>query len=288
MDRYPYEKPPRWWAPCPNRLWIKFWKPLHRYQQIFQYRVVKIDVQGLEHLSDAVASQCGVLVTPNHAGHADSYLVMDALERLPGDYYVMTAWQVFALMGRAFRLAYRQHGCFSVDRESTDLKAYRQAVDVLARSSNPLVIFPEGEVYHLNDRVKPFRAGTLSIAATAVRRSGRPVACVPCALKYHYLVDPTPELLKVVERIEHKLGVGPGPSSPGGSHGMAHRGRGRLARTAISGQPANRSASAAHRSAFRRDPDSPRARIWPRRPAIRRARSREGAASENHPPPIAL
>ena len=119
----------------------------------------------------------------------------------------MMAWQVFEMAPRWQQLAFRHHGCFSVDREGTDLAAYRQTIDVLSHTSFPLVIFPEGEVYHLNDYVTPFHEGPLLIASSAVKRSGRPVACVPCALKYHYIDDPTPELLAVVRRIERNLDV---------------------------------------------------------------------------------
>jgi hypothetical protein len=112
------------------------------------------------------------------------------------------------------QLAHAHHGCFSVDREGKDLRAFRQSVKVLADSSSPLVVFPEGEVYHLNDRVMPFRDGTFLIAATAVKRSQRPVACVPCGLKYFYVNDPTPELREIALQIEQRLGVKPAGDLP--------------------------------------------------------------------------
>ena len=89
----------------------------------------------------------------------------------------------------------RWHGCFSVDREGTDMKAFRQATEVLQNSPHPLVIFPEGEVYHLNERTTPFREGAAAIALSAAKRAKRDVVCVPCAIKYEYLEDPRPNLL---------------------------------------------------------------------------------------------
>ena len=51
--------------------------------------------------------------------------------------------------------------------EGTDLAALRQARQVLETEPYPLVIFPEGEVYHLNQRTTPFRDGPAAIAQMA-------------------------------------------------------------------------------------------------------------------------
>ncbi|MDH3717382.1 MAG: 1-acyl-sn-glycerol-3-phosphate acyltransferase [Planctomycetota bacterium] len=207
MDRYPYAQPNRWWSPRPHRGWVRFWRPIRRFQQRRGHRIRQIDVDGLDHVNRASDAGYGVLITPNHAGHGDCYLLLEALSRLPGPSYIMTAWQVFQMMPRWQQIAYCQHGCFSINREGRDFRAFRQAVETLAATSHPLVIFPEGEVYHLNDLVKPFREGTLMIASAAVRQSGRPVACLPCAIKYFYINDPRPQLLTVIQQIERKLGI---------------------------------------------------------------------------------
>ncbi len=186
---------------------MRLWRPWRTWQQRRDYRVVDIEVRGLERVRAAMDRGEGVLVTPNHAGHADCFLLFEALERLPQPPQVMTAWQVFELLPRLQRLVYRHHGCFSINREANDLTAFRWSVRVLQRTSAPLVIFPEGEVYHLNDLVTDFRDGTLAIAMSAVRRGGRPVACFPCALKYFFVEDPTAELEAVMERLEARLGL---------------------------------------------------------------------------------
>jgi 1-acyl-sn-glycerol-3-phosphate acyltransferase len=205
MDRYPYYKPPRWWSPKASRFWMRLWRPWRKWQARRDYHVASIDVRGLELVRAAMARKQGVLVTPNHAGHADCFLLFEALERLPIPPQVMTAWQVFALLPKLQCLVYRHHGCFSINREANDLTAYRWSVRVLEKTSAPLVIFPEGEVYHLNDYITEFRDGTLSIAMSAVKLGKRPVACFPCALKYFFVDDPTPELAAVMERLEERL-----------------------------------------------------------------------------------
>jgi hypothetical protein len=74
-----------------------------------------------------------------------------------------------------------------------------------------LVIFPEGEVLHLNDQTAPFRLGAATAALRGARRSRRPVACIPCALKYQYVDDPTPRLAEVMSRLERRTGLKPAP-----------------------------------------------------------------------------
>lgn len=214
MNRQPWSKPPRWWSPRPSPLLMKAWTPVRRLQQVYQYRVTETEIVGLEHAQAAIAQQHGVLITPNHPGHADSYLLMESLVRLKRRCYVMTAWQVFAMAKRWERMLYRQHGCFSIDREGSDLRAYRQAVSVLAETSDPLAVFPEGDVYHLNDRVRPFRDGTGAMVLSAVKRGGRPVQWIPCAIRYRYTKDPTPELEAVMSLLEQQLHWRPRPDLP--------------------------------------------------------------------------
>ena len=48
-------------------------------------------------------------------------------------------------------------GAFPIDREGADLRAFKAGVEILARGRQPLVIFPEGEVYHVYDRLTPLR-----------------------------------------------------------------------------------------------------------------------------------
>jgi 1-acyl-sn-glycerol-3-phosphate acyltransferase len=188
-----------------NRWWVLFWRPLRRRLQLKTQKLLEIDVRGMEHLKKALEAKHGVLITPNHSAHADVLVVCHVADRLSRPFYFMAAWQVFGKIGTLKRLMLRQHGCFSVDREGSDMRAFRQAVRILQDSCNPLVIFPEGEVYHLNDRVTPFREGPAVIAMMAAKRANRSVVCVPCAIKYEYIRDPTPELERLMSRLEERI-----------------------------------------------------------------------------------
>lgn len=214
MDRTRFEKPPRWWGPKLSSFWIKVWSPLrNRYQKRVQ-RLLQIEVCGLEHVKQALAAGNGVLITPNHSGHADALIMYAAADQLGSPFYFMTAWQVLGLSPRIKSLIFRHHGCFSVDREGTDLRAFKQAVDILQNHPQPLVIFPEGEVYHLNERITPFREGPAAIALAAGHRADREVVCIPCGIRYAYVDDPTPELLALMSRLEEALYWRPAPEKP--------------------------------------------------------------------------
>ncbi len=169
----------------------------------------EVEVRGLEHVQQAMADGYGVLITPNHPSHADPFVLVEASEQLGTPFYFMTAWQVFAMTHRLGRRVLRQHGAFSINREGHDLPAFRAAVSILQSQPHPLVVFPEGEVFHLNDRVMPFRRGAATMALRAAHRSGRPVACIPCGMKFQFVDDPTPSLLAVIARIERQFGWTP-------------------------------------------------------------------------------
>jgi 1-acyl-sn-glycerol-3-phosphate acyltransferase len=161
-----------------------------------------VQVHGLEHLRQAVDQGCGVLVTPNHATHADPFVLLAAGDRLGRPFYHMVAWQSFYLMPVISRWVIRWHGCFSVDREGNDFHAFRQAVDIVERRPQPLAVFAQGEVYHNARRLTPFRPGVARIALAAGRRARRPIVCVPAAIIYRYLEDPTPALQRLCDRLE--------------------------------------------------------------------------------------
>ena len=59
-------------------------------------------------------------------------------------------------------------GAFSVERGGHNEVAKRFAIDVVKRGEEVLVIFPEGEIYYLNDLVQPFKSGAVEIGMQAV------------------------------------------------------------------------------------------------------------------------
>jgi len=205
MNIQPFDHPPRWWSPKLNRGWVFLWRLLRWRLRFKVQRLLEIEVRGLEHLSKTILEGCGILITPNHSGHADPLILYKAADQIGCCFYFMAAWQVFAKLSPVRRMILRQHGCFSVDREGSDMQAFRQGVEILQNRTSPLVIFPEGEVYHINDRVTPFNEGPAAIAMTAAKDQSRSVVCVPCGIKYQYTEDPTEELVELMGRLEDRI-----------------------------------------------------------------------------------
>lgn len=214
MNRLPLAREaPRWETRLSPR-WVRLTRGLRRRKRRREQKLVSVELRGVERLRAVVESGAGVLVTPNHAGHPDPFLLCDVADAVGRPFHFMTAWQVFASVNPVFRRAMQWYGCFSVDREGTDLQALKQAIGILSAGKNPLVVFPEGECYHTNDRVTPFRDGPAVIALTARRHAGRPVYVVPCAIKYRYVQDPTPELEAVMAVLERRVYWRPLPDRP--------------------------------------------------------------------------
>jgi 1-acyl-sn-glycerol-3-phosphate acyltransferase len=159
----------------------------------------------MDRLAKSLSNGHGILLAPNHSFHWDSYCLVSAAERLNTPFYIMTAWQVFDGSGWFTRKSMQRCGCFSVDREGTDLQAMKTAVEILQSRPHPLVIFPEGDVYHTNDRVTPFRDGAAAIALMAARKSERPIDVIPVAIKRWYTEDPTPSFMDTIARLEDRL-----------------------------------------------------------------------------------
>lgn len=174
-------------------------------EQRKKHRLVDVKVHGAQQIQELLRGGQGVLITPNHCSHADAFALYSAADHAATPIYAMMAWQVFARGSWLRAHILRQHGAFSIDREGTDLGALRKAREVLECEPYPLAIFPEGEVYHLNERITPFREGPAAIALMAARKASRSISCVPCAIRYHYIQAPTTELNEVMDRLEKSL-----------------------------------------------------------------------------------
>jgi 1-acyl-sn-glycerol-3-phosphate acyltransferase len=214
MNRQPFETPPRTWQPWMKPWLVRLWRPLINRDLSKHQRIVELDISGIERVQQALASGAGVLITPNHSFHYDSYVLIEASHRVGTPFHFLTAWQVFAMSKWHEQLMLQWHGCFSINREAADLAAFKTAVEILKSKREPLVIFPEGDIYHNNDRVTPFRDGAAAIAMTAAKKAERPIVCIPCALKCFYIDDPTPQLEELMTRLEDGIHWRPRPGLP--------------------------------------------------------------------------
>jgi hypothetical protein len=79
----------------------------------------------------------------------------------------------------------QRSGAFSVDREGADLAAIRTAMNILRECRHPLVIFPEGEIYHHHEELDLLNDGVATILLRAAEKlpEGRKSYAVPCAIR---------------------------------------------------------------------------------------------------------
>lgn len=185
-----------------------------RDRDLSRNQIVEVELRNVDHLARAIDNRHGVLITPNHSFHFDSYCLLRASDQLTTPFYIMTAWQVFGISTPWQQWVMQKNGCFSVNREGVDTESFKTAVDILQNRPHPLVIFPEGDIYHTNDHVTPFREGAAAIAMAAARKAQRPVSAIPVALRANYLDDPIPSVVKTLDALERRLLWTPNPDLP--------------------------------------------------------------------------
>lgn len=214
MNKYRMMFAPCSWSPQLRPRVVRLLGPLRHLKQRNSVRLERVSVDGAIHVQQALAAGHRIQISPNHPSHADPFAIYAAASQIPTAIHIMAAWHVFAKHSWLMRHCLRWHGCFSIDREANDLTALRNAIEVLRTRPEPLVIFPEGEIYHCNDRVTPFREGAAAIALSAARKVERPVVIIPTAIKYSYLDDPRAEILRVLEQLEERVLWRPTPEEP--------------------------------------------------------------------------
>jgi 1-acyl-sn-glycerol-3-phosphate acyltransferase len=177
---------------------------LRRYEGVVAHRV-----EGADHLRESLRRGHGVLLAPNHCRYADplvlSYLADDAKVLM----YAMASWHVFH-QSRLQRLAIRTMGAFSVYREGMDRQALDTAVDILAKSERPLVVFPEGAVFRTNDLLQPLLDGVAFMARTAAKKRAKEggngkVVIHPVAIKYVFHGDLDLAVTGTLDSLEKRL-----------------------------------------------------------------------------------
>jgi hypothetical protein len=204
VDQFPY----RFYPPKLRRFWWLASHPYNTYQLLRrEQKVVGVDVQGLDIVRALLGKGDGVLITPNHPDSADPGTLFEVSHQLGQPLTYLAGYQLFHGLNR---FVLPRIGVFPIDREGTDLRAFKAGVEILTEARNPLVIFPEGEVYHTSDRLTPIREGAVAFASTASKRlleRGKTVWIVPTALKYRFIprCNPLPELVEVMNQLEARF-----------------------------------------------------------------------------------
>lgn len=149
-----------------------------------RFNIRHIVVRGQEALVGLVKRGQSVLVAPNHADHADPALLVTVGRRYGLAFHFMAAREGFE-KSPLQRFVLQHSGAFSVDREGADLASIRTAMNILREGRHPLVIFPEGEIWHHHEELDLLNEGVATILLRAAEKlpEGRRSYAVPTAIR---------------------------------------------------------------------------------------------------------
>ena len=165
---------------------------------------VELSTQALERLK-ALPHDCGLLIASNHPSFTDPFVIFEVTRRWGRACTWMAAREVFSKAGGWLGSLIRRTGAFSVLRGGNNQDAEQYAQRILREGRFPIVIFPEGHTFYLNDVILPLKPGIASWALEAlVADPSLPIRILPMAIKYQYTEDirePLDRALSQLERI---------------------------------------------------------------------------------------
>jgi 1-acyl-sn-glycerol-3-phosphate acyltransferase len=219
MNRYREDVPYTFRPPCYSRFWapLIYWLSDTVYLRR-KYRVTEVAPPvGADPVAALYRAGTSLLLTPNHSDHSDPHVMMHWARRARVPLHFMAAREIFLVNHGVNGAVLQRAGVFSIDREGTDLRSIKEALRIVGDGRYPLVLFPEGEIFHLNERLTALNDGAATIALRAAAKTGREspprdVCVVPVALRYTYTEDVIPACTAVMDRLETWLGGGPAPA----------------------------------------------------------------------------
>jgi 1-acyl-sn-glycerol-3-phosphate acyltransferase len=176
---------------------------------LFWRNRLHVEHRGLEVLRNLPPGS-GVILAPNHADETDFKVCLVLSRRCKRRFLFMMNREAF---DEGFGTAgwwLQRLGAFSVERGGKNEEAKRYAINLVKRGGEVLVIFPEGEIYYLNDLVQPFKSGAVDIGMQAVVESQRTqddwtAFLIPLAIKYRYRKPIHHILERRIRRMERYL-----------------------------------------------------------------------------------
>lgn len=205
------DSPYRYTPPKPNRLvaWFGGWWNARYHLPGPLHLIRSVELENGSEVKEAYRRQGQhVLFLPNHSTHSDPQIIMETMRQLGARSLCMAAYDIFqrdALVAWVMR----RLGAFSVDRDGNDKQSLKQAIKTLVEGQYALTIFPEGNVYLMNDRVTPFLDGPAYIALKAQQELGNSarVLAVPIAIKTTHTGDVRPVLRSTLAEMAALLEV---------------------------------------------------------------------------------
>ena len=212
------ESMPGFWPPRSSRAWSILLEPLRRRYLHGTFGISKVEVQCPTDWERTIGPNDGVLLAPNHSHDSDPHVMMAVAHQLNRNFYFMAAWQVFLEHHGIDGFVMQRMGAFSVDREGCDRRAMRQAIELIC-NGKWLVVFPEGEIYHTNERLTPLREGVAFMTISAQRdleksKADRQTWVIPVAIRYRYDDDVLPRLDAAMNTMETRFLIRNKPGTP--------------------------------------------------------------------------
>lgn len=179
---------------------------------LFWHNRVAIEPESLSILT-AIPENAGIILVANHSDENDIKLCIDLARRSNRHFTFMINAEAFEEWHGFAGWLLQRLGGFSVERGCTDQAALNYADHVITTGNTILVMFPEGEIYYLNDLVQPFKTGAVHIGLQALSKANvssadkRTIYIIPVAIKYSYHKNILVKLQKKIRKIEKRLSL---------------------------------------------------------------------------------
>lgn len=152
----------------------------------------------------SLPQRASIIMASNHPSFADPAVLFEVMRQWGRMGYFVAARVLFTRMAGVQGFIIRKAGCFSVSPGGNNKAAVEYAQDRLREARHPVVIFPEGHTFYLNDVILPLKPGVADWALQ-MASEGLPSYVVPLAIKYHYRSDIRKVLDQSVSRMERRV-----------------------------------------------------------------------------------
>ncbi len=207
--------PYRYYPPKPQKAWMWLLWQFNRFLYLpgKVHRINSVSLINEEQLSGWLTrGGSHILFLCNHPTHSDPQIMEEMQRQLGVISMFMAAYDLFERRSKLDVWVLKVMGVFSVDREILDSKAIQQGVKTLVDGEYAMTIFPEGEVYHQNDRVVPFQEGAIYMALTAQKKlaklhPGHSIYIVPVSIKVSHDYDQRPAISALLAELAAGAGT---------------------------------------------------------------------------------
>lgn len=214
--------------PNPSRLLLKRFDFVNRFILKSLNNIKTIEVKNADTVKKLREEGYQVIITPNHPGHGDVFLMQELSKKVDTPFCYMSASWVFGIASfipeKWRHSLLTKSGMFPVNQEFSDEASKNTAFEVVKDGKAPLVMFPEGILSWQNERIAFVNHGPASIGTEAAYalmeehklnpdKPMRKVALIPVGIKHTYEKNIVWGLDEEIERLEDQLRLPPNPRS---------------------------------------------------------------------------